>query len=89
MSWGKAAVRQGERLENLTTSVPLLKDTWVKAKLILSHMAGLSSLVSTMNTEMAQLRYSYDRLNEQMIAERAESSARWAAVVDRMGWDGN
>lgn len=84
MPWTKRGDRR-EKLEEATTAVPLLKDTWVKAKLILSHIAGLSSLLSTMNTELAQLRYSQERMNEQITVYRTEENARWAEIKEWLG----
>ena len=40
MPWAKGASKRREKLEEATTAVPLLKDTWVKAKLILASVLG-------------------------------------------------
>lgn len=69
MPWGKGGRVPRLKLEELdavTHPVPLLKDVWVKSKLILTHIAGLSSLVSTMVTEATQTRASLDRLTDEV-----------------------
>jgi hypothetical protein len=88
MPWAKGAAQRREKLEELeeaTTPIPLLKDTWVKARLILTHMAGLASLVSTMNTESAQQRYAIERLAHEVRTLREDSDARYTADAAR--WD--
>lgn len=82
MPWTDKVRKPRPKLEEETSAVPLVKDTWVKAKLLLTHVAGLSSLVSTMNVESAQQRYAIDRLTEQFAAFRAEENERWNQLAE-------
>ena len=85
MPWNRAALKPRKRLEEATEAVPLLKDTWVKVRLVLSHIASLSSLVSTMNTESAQQRYATDRIGEELRTMRADLDRRWGELKNWMG----
>lgn len=65
-------LRRRSRLEEETRPVPLLNDIWTRQRIEASHVAGLHSLVSTMATELAHLRYAVERTTDQAKATHAE-----------------
>jgi hypothetical protein len=64
MPWLPGAGTRRKRLEESADPVELTRDMWQKMGNVLTHVAALSSQVSTLTTEVTMLRYRVEGMQE-------------------------